>query len=97
MIIVTIKYSVTDRDAVLAIAKPYSAAARLANGNHEHFIMPTYEDNQLYSVEVWDSMSDYEAFRATEAARTFTACREPYFLEETRKMQFYEVLKTDAA
>lgn len=90
MIIATVKYSVTDREAVLAIARPYSAAARQAHGNIEHMIMPTYEDNQLYAVEIWENMEDLKAFGATETAKLFKACREPYYLENTRETVIYQ-------
>ena len=93
MIIATVKYSVTDRDAVLAVAKPYSAAARQAKGNLEHLIMPTYEDNQLFAVEIWESMDDLKAFGATEAAKAFKDGRAPYYLEETKVTTIYNAEK----
>ena len=93
MIIATVKYSVTDRDKVLEIAKPYSAAARQAKGNLEHIIMPTYEDNQLFAVEIWESMDDLKAFGATEPAATFKNARAPYYLEETKNTIIYNAEK----
>ena len=91
MIIATVKYSVTDRNKVLEIAAKYSAAARQAKGNREHLIMPTYEEGQLFAVEIWETMEDLKAFGATEAARVFKDERASYYLEETKNTIIYDV------
>ncbi len=53
--------------------KAYSSAAKAA-GAVEHYILPTYEENEFFEYELWESM---------EARAAFISMQDPFFSKES--------------
>ena len=91
MVVATVKAKVVPGSAekYIEIGKAYSAAAKAA-GAVEHFILPTFEENEFFQYELWESMEALRAFTPTEPAQKFQEDRKPYFLPETKVVRLVE-------
>ncbi|MBR0164970.1 MAG: antibiotic biosynthesis monooxygenase [Lachnospiraceae bacterium] len=92
MLIATVKAKVKEGTGAqyLEIVKKYSAAAVKAKGCVEHLAMPTYNADEFFQYELWESAEDLSAFVATQDAKDFQEARKDIFLAETKLVRKFD-------
>lgn len=97
MVIVSVKYLVMpgDRDKVLQFAMESRAIARTQPGNVEYCAMPSPNENEIMSIEKWETLEHLQSYIQTEGCKNFIAKRAPYLVEGSKITEIYQAELTD--